>query len=289
MSDHTLRLSTGLTLGYAEHGDPQGTPCFYFHGWPSARVQGELMDAAGKRYGLRIISPDRPGIGLSDFQPRRELKDWPPLLTELADHLGIDRFHVLGWSGGGPYVLVTALTLSDRLLSASIVCGAPPLTFLGYEHMFWVYRVMIRLRHAFPTILGLVLRMGERISQGTPDRPPMKWLMGMLGDADRKVLSQPEVFSVVRAGALEALRRGPKSVIADADIYLSEWGFEVGGISYPIHFWHGKQDKNIDWRYTEKLASIMPHTTTEWFEEEGHYSLPITHVDAIIKKALGQL
>lgn len=289
MSDHTLRLSTGLTLGYAEHGDPQGTPCFYFHGWPSARVQGELMDAAGKRYGLRIISPDRPGIGLSDFQPRRELKDWPPLLTELADHLGIDRFHVLGWSGGGPYVLVTALTLPDRLLSASIVCGAPPLTFLGYEHMFWVYRVMIRLRHAFPTILGLVLRMGERISQGTPDRPPMKWLMGMLGDADRKVLSQPEVFSVVRAGALEALRRGPKSVIADADIYLSEWGFEVGGISYPIHFWHGKQDKNIDWRYTEKLASIMPHTTTEWFEEEGHYSLPITHVDAIIKKALGQL
>jgi pimeloyl-ACP methyl ester carboxylesterase len=288
MSDHTLRLSTGLTLGYAEHGDPQGTPCFYFHGWPSARVQGELMDAAGKRFGLRIISPDRPGIGLSDFQPRRELKDWPPLLKELADHLGIDRFHVMGWSGGGPYVLITALSMPERLLSATIVCGAPPLTFLGYEHMFWVYRMMIRLRHAFPTILGLVLRMGERISQGTPERPPMKWLMGMLGEADRKVLSQPEVFAVVRAGALEALRRGPKSVIADADIYLSEWGFEVGGISYPIHFWHGKQDKNIDWRYTEKLASIMPHTTTQWFEDEGHYSLPIVHIDAILKKALGE-
>ena len=76
--------------------------------------------------------------------------------------------------------------------------------------------------------------------------------------------------------------------IADADIYLSEWGFEVGDIGTLIHFWHGKQDRNIDWRYTEKLAGIMPHVTTHWLEDEGHYSLPVTHLDAILKQALGK-
>ncbi|MBB5038173.1 alpha/beta fold hydrolase [Prosthecobacter dejongeii] len=288
MADHTFRLSTGRTLGYALHGDPKGTPCFYFHGWPSARIQGALMDEAGKKYGLRFISPDRPGIGLSDFHEGRELKDWPPLLTELADHLALDQFHILGWSGGGPYVLVTTLHMPQRLLSATIICGAPPLTFLGYEHMFWLYRMMIRLRHAFPTVLGIILRLGEKIARGHPDQAPLKWLMKMLGRADRAVLKDPIVFEKVRAGMLEALRRGPKAVIADADIYLSEWGFEVGSIGYPIHFWHGKQDRNIDWRYTEKLASIMPHTTTEWLAEEGHYSLPVTHLDAILEKALAQ-
>jgi len=289
MADHTFRLSSGRLLGYAEHGDPQGTPCFYFHGWPSARVQGELMDEAGKKYGLRIISPDRPGIGLSDFQPHRQLSDWPPVLSELAAHLGIDKFHVIGWSGGGPYVLTTALAMPDRLLSATIVCGAPPLTFLGYEHMFWVYRLMIRLRHAFPTVLGLLLRAGERICQGQPDRAPLKWFMGMLGEADRKVLSNPTTFAVIRQGILEALSRGPKAVIADADIYLSEWGFEVSSITPLIHFWHGKQDRNIAWQYTDKLASIMPHTTTRWLDEEGHYSLPITHLDEILRQALNLL
>lgn len=273
-------------LGYSMHGDPNGVVCFYFHGWPSARVQGALMDEAGRRYGLKIISPDRPGIGLSDFHPGRELKDWPELLTELAAHVGAEKFHVLGWSGGGPYVLVTALTMPDRLLSATVICGAPPLVFLGHEHMFWMYRLMIRLRYAFPTVLGLLLRAGERVSRGEPDRIPLRWVLGMLGPADRAVLARREVFSVVQAGMLEALRRGPKAVIADADIYLSEWGFEVGAIGYPIHFWHGKQDRNIDWRYTEKLAGIMPHVTTHWLEEEGHYSLPVTHLDAILKHAL---
>ncbi|TDU64117.1 pimeloyl-ACP methyl ester carboxylesterase [Prosthecobacter fusiformis] len=288
MADHTFRLSSGRLLGFAEHGDPAGVPCFYFHGWPSARVQGELMDEAGRKHGLRIISADRPGIGLSDFQPGRELKDWPPVLAELADHLGIQKFHVLGWSGGGPYVLMTAKTMPERLLSATIMCGAPPLTFLGYEHMFWLYRLMIKLRYAFPTVLAVLLRMGEKISKGEPDRAPLKWVLGMLGPADRKVLARREVFSVVRAGMLEALRRGPRAVIADADIYLSEWGFEVGEIGYPIHFWHGKEDRNIDWQYTQKLAGIMPHTTTHWLDHEGHYSLPVTYLDDILKQALGK-
>jgi pimeloyl-ACP methyl ester carboxylesterase len=286
MADYSFRLSSGRTLGYALQGDPEGVPCFYFHGWPSARVQGALMDEAGKKYGLKIISPDRPGIGLSDIHVGRELMDWPGVLKELAAHVRAEKFHVLGWSGGGPYVLVTAKMMPERLLSATILCGAPPLTFLGYEHMFWLYRLMIRLRHAFPTVLGLLLRAGERIAKGEPDRPPLKWLLGMLGPADRAVLARRDVFSVVRMGILEALRRGPKAVIADADIYLSEWGFEVGDIGMQIHFWHGKQDRNIDWRYTEKLAGIMPQVTTHWLEEEGHYSLPVTQLDAILRQAL---
>ena len=166
------------------------------------------MDEAGKRHGLRIISPDRPGIGLSDFHAGRELGDWPGVMLELAAHVGAEKFHLLGWSGGGPYVLVTARAMPERLLSATILCGAPPLTFLGYEHMFWLYRLMIRLRHAFPTVLGLLLRAGERVSQGEPDRAPLKWLLGMLGPADRAVLARREVFEVVRAGILEALLFG---------------------------------------------------------------------------------
>lgn len=287
MSDHTIQLRNGLKLGYAEYGDSQGTVIFYYHGWPSARVQGELMDEVGKRYGLRIVAPDRPGIGLSDFQPKRTLLDWPDTLEQLAAHVKAEKFHVMGWSGGGPYVLATAKCMPERLISATICCGAPPLTFLGYEHMFWVYRLMIRLRHAFPSILGVLLRAGKIISSGEPDKAPLKWFMAMLGSEDRRVLSDPAIFKIVRLGILEALRRGPRMVIADADIYLSEWGFELSSIDTLIHFWHGKEDRNISWKYSEQVASLMANTSTHWLENEGHYSLPITHSERIIKHALG--
>ncbi len=286
MSVHHLTLTNGLKLGYAEYGDPRGEVMFYFHGWPSSHVQGALFDEPAKRHRIRLICPDRPGIGLSDFQENRMLDDWPDTLTQLAAHVGADNYHVLGWSGGGPYVLVTALRLPRRLLSASIICGAPPLKFLGDRDMFWLYRVMIQLRHYFPTVLGGVLRLGGLTARGDPRKPLLRFLMKLLGEEDRRVLLLPGIYDVVRDATLGALNRGPKNVIADADIYLSEWGFEVSQINYPIHFWHGKQDRNIAWTYTDRIASLIPVASTRWSEIDGHYSLPITHAEQVLANAV---
>ncbi len=286
MSDHTFTLTNGLKLGYTEYGDPRGEVAFYFHGWPSSRLQGSLFDEPAKKHGMRLICPDRPGIGLSAAQPGRTLFDWPETLSQLAAHVGADNYHVIAWSGGGPYVLVTALKLHKRLLSASIICGAPPLSFLGDRQMFWLYRFMIQLRHYLPSVLGTVLRIGGFIAKGDPQKAPLRWLMKLLGVEDRRVLLLPGIYEVVRDATLGALNRGPASVIADADIYLNEWGFEVSQINTPIHFWHGKQDRNIAWTYTEQLAELIPQAITHWSETDGHYSLPITHAEQILTTAL---
>lgn len=286
MPDHTFTLRNGLTLGYCEFGDPRGEVAFYFHGWPSSRSQGSLFHEHAKKHGMRLICPDRPGIGLSGFQPGRSLSDWPDTLEQLAAHVGADNYHVIGWSGGGPYVLVCALQLHRRLLSASIICGAPPLKFLGDRQMFWLYRFMIQLRHFFPTILGLVLYLGGIAAKGNPHKAPLRWLMKLLGVEDRRVLLLPGIYDVVREATLGALDRGARSVIADADIYLSEWGFEVSQINFPIRFWHGKQDRNIAWTYTQQIATLIPQAETHWSELDGHYSLPITHAEQIIAAAL---
>lgn len=282
MSDHIITLPNGRKLGYAEYGDPRGEVVFYFHGWPSSRLQGSLFDEQARARGLRLICPDRPGIGLSEAQPGRTLTDWQHTLTALAAHVGADNWHVLAWSGGGPYALATALLLPKRVLSVSIICGAPPLKFLGDREMFWIYRVMIQLRSLFPTVLAGILKLGGRIARGRPDRFPLTLLMRMLGEEDRRVLLLPGIFDVVRAATLAALDRHAADVIADADIYLHEWGFEVSQITAPIRFWHGKQDKNIDWSYTQRLASLLPHATTHWSEKDGHYSLPVTHAEAVL-------
>jgi pimeloyl-ACP methyl ester carboxylesterase len=125
--DNVLRLKDGRMLGYAEYGDPSGTPVFAFHGFPGSRITFRIADDAARRRGVRIIAPDRPGMGLSTFQPGRNLLDWPQDVGELADALGIDRFAVAGVSGGGPYVAACAFALRARVTVAAIISGIGPL------------------------------------------------------------------------------------------------------------------------------------------------------------------
>ena len=98
--NQTIRLLDGRTLGYAEYGPTDGEPIFYFTGGNSSRFEGEWFENAATDKDVRLIVPDRPGFGLSTFQPDRQLLDWPKDVIELADALSIDTFSIFGLSGG---------------------------------------------------------------------------------------------------------------------------------------------------------------------------------------------
>src|SRR5437773_2325134 len=101
----TIRLRDGRQLGFEEHGLAAGRAIFFFHGIPQSRVRGRMIAAHAERYAGRLIAVDRPGIGLSDFQPGRTIADWPDDVAELADALGIERFAILAISAGCAYAL----------------------------------------------------------------------------------------------------------------------------------------------------------------------------------------
>src|ERR687888_264534 len=84
----TIQLEDGRRLGYAEWGDLSGQPLLYFHGWSGSRVEGWLGDQPAKATGVRLIAFDRPGMGLSGFQPRRTLLDWPNDVVQMAGPWG---------------------------------------------------------------------------------------------------------------------------------------------------------------------------------------------------------
>ena len=96
-SNQLFQLPDGRRLGYAEHGASNGKPLFYFHGSPSSRLESNLYlsDEMLQSLNVRLITIDRPGMGLSDFQPNRRLIDWPKDVIALADHLNIERVPVL--------------------------------------------------------------------------------------------------------------------------------------------------------------------------------------------------
>ncbi|HEX3723151.1 MAG TPA: alpha/beta hydrolase, partial [Nitrolancea sp.] len=125
--DRTFRLNDGRLLGYREFGNPEGHPVFLFHGIPGSRRGAEIVTEQAAQRGLRIIGVDRPGIGLSTFQPDRTFLDWPPDVLSLANSLGFEQFAVVGNSGGAAYVAACAARFPERLSFSGIISGMGPL------------------------------------------------------------------------------------------------------------------------------------------------------------------
>ncbi|WP_166442810.1 alpha/beta fold hydrolase [Phragmitibacter flavus] len=283
---HILEMESGRKLAYAQYGDPEGVPLFYFHGWPSSRLQGALLDGIGKKRGLCVIAPDRPGIGMSDAQPGRALLDWPPLMAELADRLGYQKFHVVGVSGGGPYVLATAYALPERVLGAAVICGAPPLSEVGVEGMMWPYRTAMFIRQKAPVLLDQGLRIAGRISHQKQSGLVMRRLLATLGPQDQKALAVDDNFHVITRSFQESLRSGAAALRADGDLYSDPWGFDPAQLSKVPYFCHGALDKNIPLALVKRYIDRIPGAKLVVHEQDGHYSLPTLHAEQIMDKLL---
>jgi pimeloyl-ACP methyl ester carboxylesterase len=114
-----VQLKGGRKICYNEYGDPDGKPVFYFHGTPGSRNEPTYGHAAALEHGYRIVAPDRPGLGKSDYVKARQMLDWPNDILEMAVELGLRQFGVIGVSGGGPFVLACAHAIPIVWISQS--------------------------------------------------------------------------------------------------------------------------------------------------------------------------
>lgn len=121
-------------IGYAEVGDPDGAPVLHLHGTPSSRLEASaapLREAAEELH-LRLLAPDRPGMGLSRFR-HLSIGDYPRLLRSFADALELERFALTAFSGGGKYACASAWQLADRVSRVVLVASTCSFDLPGGE------------------------------------------------------------------------------------------------------------------------------------------------------------
>ena len=75
---------------------------------------------------------------------------------------------------------------------------------------------------------------------------------------------------------------GAAGATHDGGLYAEPWGFSPGDIRVPVQLWHGRQDRQFSWKLAEQLAAAIPGCAAHFLEDEGHYSLPITHMREIL-------
>jgi pimeloyl-ACP methyl ester carboxylesterase len=281
-----VQLEDGAVVAFEEYGDANGVPVIFCHGWPSSCTMAQLTDEPARDLGIRIISPDRPGISGSSLQLNRKLADWPHILERLAGHLGLGEFRMLAISGGAPYAYATAAAMPERVRAIAIVCGAIPMAELGdSEGLLPLYRRMLALYRSRPQLLRRLFCLARPIlSLRTPVRfRPFLLKMLMLRPCDAESLRDAAAFEAIFESQRRAWRGSAEGVMADAQIYAQPWGFSFEDIRIPVRLWHGKQDRAFSVRLAEEVAKRLPNCKARFIDNAGHYSLPIRYMREILK------
>jgi pimeloyl-ACP methyl ester carboxylesterase len=270
--DNRIQLRDGRFLGYSESGDPNGAPVLFLHGFGTTRVICP-PDSAARQLGLRLIAVDRPGLGLSTPLPGRRLLDWPPDVVEFADALGLEKFSIVGWSGGGPYALACGRVLSDRVTSIALVSGAAPLaktTRTDYLRRFDRNAVIVAGKA--PWVVRLAMWHWGRGQRRDAEAFFEKSLAEMCA-ADQEVLSEPRLRSRMIANSAELYRQGGRGMYDEALVLARPWGFDPAEIRVPVEIWHGARDEVVPFGMSAHLAELIPGAHLRVFPEEGHHLL----------------
>lgn len=282
-----IQIEGAAHIAYDEYGDPDGTPVIFSHGWPSSRSMARLTDAAARELKVRIISPDRPGICGSAYQPGRTLLDWPRVVQALAAHLGLDEFRLLGISGGAPYALVAAWEMSERVKSVAIVSGAPPIAELPDHAGLWrIHRWMLAVHARQPALVRRMFRVARPLATLRMSLRAQPLLRLILQRTDADALRDADAFEACFESSRLAWRASLDGVIADAEIYAQPWGFRLEDVRVPVAVWHGTRDRTFSYRLAQDVAARLPHSELHVIEGAGHYSLPIRQMRDVLEQLL---
>jgi pimeloyl-ACP methyl ester carboxylesterase len=232
---------------------------------------GEQVAAAG----ARVVSVDRPGYGGSSPSPHRSMADWPRDIAALADHLGIDRFAVIGLSSGGPYVAACAALLRDRVVAAASIAG---LSDMGWRAAF----------DEFPDDdEKTIMQIGDEDAART-------WCEERYGADGARFFDAPMDLSppdtalfgdeAFMAGVMptfaEAFRQGVAGYAQDLTVQGRPWPFDVAGITCPFHVHHGAQDTLVPVAHAHHTAEIVAGSKLVILPDHGHISM-ITEIPRI--------
>lgn len=273
----TISLPDGRQLAYLELGDPKGKPAFYFHGFPGSRLEPAILNVRG----IRLISIDRPGYGRSDPLPKRRLEDWPRDVAALAHHLNLDRFSVVGVSGGAPYAAVCAYALAPRIACAAFICGLgpPEAPGMGASHIRLLRTAGEHLQSASRTVLGvwrqiLLHEKGELIANRLVE-------FARLSKKEREALT-PEFAMLITQSWREGLRYSPEGMVSDGAIYARPWPFALSDIKTPVLIWHGTDDQAVPVSIGHYYAAHIRQAEARFPKGEGHFSLVRHHINEMI-------
>jgi len=280
-TDHVLTLADGRRLGYAAFGDPDGEVIVNCHGGLVSRNDAEPAAPAARELGVCVISPDRPGVGLSDRKPGHALLDWVTGdLTELLDRLGVERVAVMGWSAGGQYALATAVGMPHRVSRVGVIAGCLPLDDPGiFDELDALDRRLVTWSTRAPVVARSYFHASHVAARRTPAQLT-KLSAGQLEGRDTGSLAAlGDWFPRVMAeGSVDA-----HGAVDDYQAYAAPWGFRPEDVPVAVDLYQGTHDALVPTSWADQLHQRIPESTLTVIEGGGHL-IGVTHRREVMER-----
>ena len=267
-----IAVRDGRMLGFASFGTPNGQPIFWLHGTPGARRQIPIeARVLAELHDLRIIGIDRPGIGSSSPHVYENVLDFATDLEIVADTLGLDTFHVIGLSGGGPYTLAAAAAMPGRVLGVDVIGGVAPT--VGPDA---VGGGLVALAAPFAPLiafgrvpLGLVLTGAIRVAR--PFAGNALDLYRVVQPAgDKRLLGRPEFRAMFLDDLLNGSRKQVTAPLSDLLLFVRDWGFRLADVQTPVRWWHGDADHIVPLAHGVHCVERLPNAKLFTIDGESH-------------------
>ncbi|MEU7280545.1 alpha/beta fold hydrolase [Streptomyces sp. NPDC045431] len=268
-----VRTADGRHLMVERLGDPRGRPVFLLHGTPGSRLGPAPRGMVLYQRGMQLIAYDRPGYGGSDRLPGRSVADVVQDVTAIADALDLERFAVVGRSGGAPHALACAALIPERVTRTAALVTLAPRDADGLD---WFEGMaasnVIEYTAATTDPDGVAARLTPRADAIRQD--PVRLLDDLrreLTASDRMVVSDAGVRSMLLRNYQEALRTSAYGWIDDALAFCSPWGFDPADIPGQVLLWHGEQDVFSPVGHSRWLAARIPGATAVLEPSAAHF------------------
>jgi len=286
MNTQFLTLNDGRRLAYDIYGDPNGTPAMYFHGCPSSRLEGAFWHEHALAHGVCLVTPDRPGCGLSDPQKGRTVLGFVDDVEQLANHLGWDTFGVIGMSGGMPTVAACGYRIPERITFAVDCAGWIHLAEVGQyaEDMAPGDRIFGTIALKAPFVLWLPFRLMRFVLYTTGENGFRRFFKSWASPADRAEMGDDDFVKKVMELTHESFRQGTSGPVQDALLCFRDWGFRLEDIKVPVHVFQGEDDLMVAPSFSRYAATTIPQATLTLYPNRGHYGLLRHHVDDIFQQ-----
>jgi len=281
ISDNQIfQLPDGRRLGYIIYGNPQANPVLFSHGIPGSRLQHNPDLSLLDELSLCIYAFDRPGIGLSTYQPQRQLLDWAEDIRAVCVGLKLERVAILGVSGGGPYTLACACRLAEKLIHVAVVSGLAALTDDNLYHLLKPRaRLLFQTAKSAPFLLPPLFKIGLKIFGNQIDLIFEK-LVGHLPAGDQAYLQKPRIQRMFAADVAEAFRGGSQGVVQELSVLAQPWGFGLEQIQLPVHLWHGIDDTIVPLALAQHNLKQLLNGQPHFIAGGGHF-IALEHAPAI--------
>ncbi|HYK67659.1 MAG TPA: alpha/beta hydrolase [Streptosporangiaceae bacterium] len=284
MADYEqVQLPDGRRLDVNISGPPDGLPLVYHHGTPAAVPPIRALERAVHARGLRLVTTSRPGCGRSTRQPGRSVVDVVADTDALLAALGADRCVTMGWSGGGPHALACGARLG-AVAAVLVVAGVAPYEADGLDWMAGMgeqnlveYTAAGRGEDQLRPYLA---QLGE-LMRNIRAADIVASMQSLLPDVDQKSVTG-EFAEDMAAGIREAMRSGIDGWLDDDLAFVKPWGFGLAEISVPTVVWQGSADLMVPFTHGQWLASRLPAASVHLEEGEGHLSVGLGKLDAML-------